>query len=101
MIRRPPRSTLFPYTTLTDLVEVCDAQGAGHALLRAEDVDGERHSSPRGVLEDQRRPVLAQGTLHDPGHLEVRVDRDANAGKIAVTFEGDQKILQIGESHPV
>ena len=34
-----------------------------------------------------------KGTLHYSGHLEVRVDRDANAGKVTITFESDQKIL--------
>src|SRR3989442_4508644 len=32
MIRRPPRSTLFPYTTLFRSVPVADAQGAGEPV---------------------------------------------------------------------
>src|SRR5256885_13369714 len=43
MIRRPPRSTLFPYTTLfrSDLGEAADALGLGAAKLRAgERVEG-------------------------------------------------------------
>src|SRR3712207_6866713 len=32
MIRRPPRSTLFPYTTLFRSVRACDQRGAGGRL---------------------------------------------------------------------
>src|SRR5256885_15285004 len=45
MIRRPPRSTLFPYTTLfrsklkIGLLELLDA-GVAHARLRLETMDG-------------------------------------------------------------
>src|SRR3989442_8052402 len=36
MIRRPPRSTLFPYTTLfRSLIVTRDAQGELHALVNA------------------------------------------------------------------
>src|SRR3712207_7404195 len=49
MIRRPPRSTLFPYTTLFDL-----AKGVYHAHdrydSRAEDVSGSAARSCRGGL---------------------------------------------------
>src|SRR3712207_7087233 len=34
MIRRPPRSTLFPYTTLFRSVRLCAASGAAVAVLR-------------------------------------------------------------------
>src|SRR3712207_9375320 len=48
MIRRPPRSTLFPYTTLFRSVlraaVVADAQGA----LRAEAEGDERRAAPEG-----------------------------------------------------
>src|SRR6266571_4461816 len=47
MIRRPPRSTLFPYTTLADLVEASHAERQRHALLGAEQIhsDGDRKST--------------------------------------------------------
>src|SRR3712207_8256880 len=55
MIRRPPRSTLFPYTTLFRSVEVLQAgeQDAGALLLREHE-----------VLD-----------LDDAGHRVARVDR--------------------------
>src|SRR2546430_17396409 len=33
MIRRPPRSTLFPYTTLFRSQDLCNSYGVGFALL--------------------------------------------------------------------
>src|SRR3712207_7546662 len=50
MIRRPPRSTLFPYTT----------------LFRSDDDGDER------VRRDGQPRVVA---LHGPAHLEVAADR--------------------------
>src|SRR5690349_23200307 len=46
MLRRPPRSTLFPYTTLFRSYEIehpVDAKGVTHAVYYA---DGERVPSP-------------------------------------------------------
>src|SRR3712207_8064847 len=52
MIRRPPRSTLFPYTTLFRSTRRLDRQRDRHALL------GKRHRGrPPGLVEDA-------GTLH-------------------------------------
>src|SRR3712207_8056381 len=57
MRRRPPRSTLFPYTTLFRSVQV---RGAGEdlaALLHAPQVgEGEQHDED----DAQRHPVVAQ-----------------------------------------
>src|SRR2546430_7663091 len=46
MIRRPPRSTLFPYTTLFRSGQVADAQHAHHAVH-------EPHGLPGPVPPDQ------------------------------------------------
>src|SRR2546422_8472028 len=55
MIRRPPRSTLFPYTTLfrSDLLPTI--QSSMHAILRA--VDGEERV-PRVVVGDRKSTRL-------------------------------------------
>src|SRR2546430_5464842 len=69
MIRRPPRSTLFPYTTLfrSDrdpvrfLAEVDD--GAVHRLLRGVDVPNEVGDSPRVLVS--RGPGFLLALIHD------------------------------------
>src|SRR2546430_16681909 len=60
MIRRPPRSTLFPYTTLFRSIFQCRGR-----LIRA--ITG------RGAADDRRRPVLvvAQGEFRAITGLEV------------------------------
>src|SRR2546426_3013560 len=49
MIRRPPRSTLFPYTTLFRSAEQCPAPPAGgpRLLTRVREAIRTRHLSPR------------------------------------------------------
>src|SRR3712207_5524985 len=76
MIRRPPRSTLFPYTTLfRSQVEV------------VEDLLGElgRRHRPAPVIPPSRAPV--------PGLVEQQ-DRDAVAHG-----EGDRKSTRLNSSH--
>src|SRR5256885_7040122 len=74
MIRRPPRSTLFPYTTLF------------RSLDNLKGVDGERHRFVRGDICD-REAVLAA--------LEEGTDA-------VVNFErGDRKSTRLNSSHLV
>src|SRR2546427_7012958 len=69
MIRRPPRSPLFPYTTLFRSVELLAVQSA------AERVHGELHAAPDeplGVQHRQmrlRREEVAAGEVR-PGILD-------------------------------
>src|SRR3712207_9212840 len=86
MIRRPPRSTLFPYTTLFRSHELEQALVAGGALELAEDLRLRRVAvAPRGVerpgpgvergRDVARRPgvgVVAPDAAHGPGALEDR-----------------------------
>src|SRR5258708_21859988 len=74
MIRRPPRSTLFPYTTLFRSLEITDAAelvSAGaeherlHGLVRL-DV-GRRHQLRDG--RHQRRSEEHTSELQSPDHL--------------------------------
>src|SRR3712207_7815321 len=82
MIRRPPRSTLFPYTTLFRSVAVA---GGGH-----EDV---------GLADDvlQRGDLVA---LHGGLERADRVDlRDDHPGTLAPERLGDRKSTRLNSSH--
>src|SRR5215813_4394646 len=71
MIRRPPRSTLFPYTTLF-------RSRAGPPELRAEGGDGAATLGVRGVLRAQVGVYHCLKALRGGKHLErsrERVDR--------------------------
>src|SRR5688572_31365295 len=73
MIRRPPRSTLFPYTTLFRSVEHHDRRLAAQLQMRAlevrrgrlqhlpagVDIAGERHHADAGMRGDARPHGLA------------------------------------------
>src|SRR3712207_7617174 len=83
MIRRPPRSTLFPYTTLfrsVDVVQDDSEQGS------AKDAD------------QQRRPVLA--------HVEPCGDEDAEqrhqqggVAEVTQRYRADRKSTRLNSSH--
>src|SRR5207249_8479539 len=45
MIRRPPRSTLFPYTTLFRSPDPCQLRGSGTFLFVGENVPEDRKST--------------------------------------------------------
>src|SRR2546430_13212946 len=91
MIRRPPRSTLFPYTTLfrsvLEQVELCDhapeplslwTDSANLPLLLAESLRSEEHTSElqsqsnlvcRLLLEKKKNtPQYTITALHKPAH---------------------------------
>src|SRR5438067_3913347 len=59
MIRRPPRSTLFPYTTLFRSPSVLALVGAGHPLDRRSPVRvAEYHSATRTGERDRKSTRL-------------------------------------------
>src|SRR5258708_27403762 len=76
MIRRPPRSTLFPYTTLF-------RSEHGHAALKSQragrvgrNVDGDRYVERQRLLElDVRKDRSEEHTseLQSPDHLVCRL----------------------------
>src|SRR3712207_7257710 len=77
MIRRPPRSTLFPYTTLFRSPGIVDAQQGGHRLL------------------DARADLEAFGQVALGG---ARRQRGADAGLAVVVVE-DRKSTRLNSSH--
>src|SRR3712207_7546577 len=76
MIRRPPRSTLFPYTTLFRSIEITRA-------MRAMQVD-------RQDLEDRRALGLERG-------VKIRPDQDVV--EIVVQHVQDRKSTRLNSSH--
>src|SRR2546430_16042616 len=78
MIRRPPRSTLFPYTTLFRSVTLERQLDAGHFHDDA-GVAGRRHADARGA--DRAAGGLhalhrAAGVAADAGHFAILDDVD-------------------------
>src|SRR2546430_11071918 len=68
MIRRPPRSTLFPYTTLfrssrlVDSIEICYREGQGEAIL--EFIDQSSGNGPERLTFNERFECKNDGTLY-------------------------------------
>src|SRR5258708_18031445 len=72
MIRRPPRSTLFPYTTLfRSLVGLCGA-GAGKKVLNALLRFLNRNAARRIPIEEARSEEHTS-ELQSPDHLVCRL----------------------------
>src|SRR5438067_6955472 len=79
MIRRPPRSTLFPYTTLFRSLRVHDAGERGQPLVRDRrhaDVllAGASHAGARERAEQRRRPCVRQdrkSTRLNSSHVSI------------------------------
>src|SRR3712207_8499664 len=84
MIRRPPRSTLFPYTTLFRSARVLEERQveARRALLVAVEQ----------VVD--RRVVLVDGLLDQPHPHDARVEVDVARG-----IAGDRKSTRLNSSH--
>src|SRR3989442_9809781 len=79
MIRRPPRSTLFPYTTLFRSLPVADRLTRAHDMNRAIDAvhDRDAVSQPAGVLD-------LDGDVEQPVPIEVPefIDRDRKSTRL-------------------
>src|SRR3989442_2853124 len=78
MIRRPPRSTLFPYTTLFRSIGPADQPGAEQRLRRHLDPFGQQHEMPH--VDDLRRLLerigeAALGNAPDERHLPALESR--------------------------
>ena len=47
------------------------------------------------ILEEQRRPAGAHGAVDDLGHLELRVDRRADANELTFALEERDPVAQV------
>src|SRR3712207_7596353 len=81
MIRRPPRSTLFPYTTLF------------RSLLHRQDDSGGRGPPRRAEHQLSRRQLLPASGLDPPGGR-----RSSGSGTIGLAVE-DRKSTRLNSSH--
>src|SRR5258708_29799580 len=68
MIRRPPRSTLFPYTTLFRSVSDADGVDVGIEL--------ERHALARGQVCRGLQEALVVGHVQEPALVEAVDEAD-------------------------
>src|SRR3954452_6710918 len=114
MIRRPPRSTLFPYTTLfrSRRRTACVVAGPLDATTRRRPEPDHRRQRPRlvgGVVEDDPRHQVghvrereAAGKAHDP---PVRLDAARVRRAVAPDLRGPEELerhrLALGHVHRV
>src|SRR2546430_10412054 len=82
MIRRPPRSTLFPYTTLFRSLRLHAADGAEDADRAVEDAQGPLYLD---------REVDVTGSVDD---VDPRVAPERRGGR-----RGDRKSTRLNSSH--
>src|SRR3712207_7828356 len=94
MIRKPPESTLFPYTTLSRSGVLDFADGDGGGAGRQERVRRRRFVQPPEQLALQVQP-LRPVLLHE---LRVR-DRGLGRGDEAQPVGRDRKSTRLNSSH--
>src|SRR5260370_9369083 len=90
MIRRPPRSTLFPYTTLFRSLRLDQVGGVEKGALFRPDVD-ERRLDPR--KHGLNRPE------EDAAHHAARVGNNPPKVNKAVVLHGPHARLPCGAAH--
>src|SRR3712207_9336192 len=95
MIRRPPRSTLFPYTTLFRSVVPADVLPRDDQLARGRKQGGPVQAA--GAVE--RR--LGGAELLGQGEQRGRVDRDVGIHRLEAGVDGieDRKSTRLNSSH--
>src|SRR2546426_10202849 len=80
MIRRPPRSTLFPYTTLFRSLERKRARGHAHAIAVQQEPDGAREAVRCRRVERILEPDVQGATeLARGARVGERLDLDRGA----------------------
>src|SRR5437899_12906575 len=88
-MRRPPRSTLFPYTTLFRSERVQDGQGDGDS--------GPDESGPAG-LEARQLPDLGDGERGEAGPLAFHRPPGQGVAVHAGRIVDGQSLVERGES---
>src|SRR5256885_16775427 len=84
MIRRPPRSTLFPYTTLFRSLQIePDDDEAEQPVVQREiqRADRQQPQRPRGAAEVQHIVEQARGEAETEPHLEGVHDDERDTGE--------------------
>src|SRR3712207_6879581 len=106
MIRRPPRSTLFPYTTLFRSWVVHAADGPRRDLLQAAVVDVHALEAAEGVRVERGRPHVLEAGQGVPAPALAPVDRrlvphpavgPERVGRVEVRPE--RVVVEIGRAH--
>src|SRR2546430_4392296 len=93
MIRRPPRSTLFPYTTLFR------SERAAVGTLKVRHlVDGDRRvAAASGAGRD--RVLMGGRQRHEPGGDEEGARHEGLSGDQPYSVPGDRKSTRLNSSH--
>src|SRR5258708_31516824 len=91
MIRRPPRSTLFPYTTLFRS-PIAKSHEKALGILKASDINW-TYFSPAGYFEaGERTGKFRLGTTNLIANEK---------GDSRISFEGDRKNTRLNSSHHI
>src|SRR2546430_14363536 len=100
MIRRPPRSTLFPYTTLFRSVSVTEMPASDYVIeaLKLDHVE-----APYELVKTMRASVLTLGPLMARGGL-ARVSLPGGgavgAGRVGLRLRGVEEVgAEVGALH--
>src|SRR2546425_4558477 len=102
MIRRPPRSTLFPYTTLfrsrpeLEVFQHAHAREDVAALRRLRDAEADDAVGAQGI---EARAVEAHGAVPRPHEAEDRAQRGGLAGAVGADQRDDLAALD-GQRQP-
>src|SRR3712207_9575511 len=95
MIRRPPRSTLFPYTTLFRSLKVQGAQGVINFQVFQD-------SSPEICAAYDSVPTIAVDIVQPPCQIAFMGADNREAGRLAGSAMGehaDRKSTRLNSSH--
>src|SRR3712207_9378573 len=95
MIRRPPRSTLFPYTTLFRSEDAAEARAElGHVVLDREGLRRILELEDRGVAQG----VVTEADLPDDDRLD-RLALDDRLDRLDLGRGVDRKSTRLNSSH--
>src|SRR5256885_4964676 len=86
MIRRPPRSTLFPYTTLFRSGLATDGAGGGRRLGAVHRVVPALHPQPVQPLRRLRRPPLRHRQQSRPEGNKDRKSTRLNSSHLVISY---------------
>src|ERR1022692_5345768 len=92
MIRRPPRSTLFPYTTLFRSTLQSDGNGVVQCIVDATLPAKWTRGQPLNATTDVQWLPITSINTHDKGVIEVDMQADGNL----VAYNGSGFVFQSG-----